>query len=393
MIQKYLTRLVLFILLFSTTVSATEPVFEHQFITHSNGIFVPVQLQGKEYLFLLDSGSTLVVLDESLKPLLGEKLALEAVAKQLGSTVDKLKAKTPTGEIDLDYYPASPMQLGKLEIANPYPYSTLDLESLWPFVGIEFHGLLGSAFLHQYRWELDFEKHRIRAFSAKEKPPAFAADVTLPIRWSARKRPQVPVELLGSKLAFVLDTGDLGTGQMRQLLIGQLKQQNLIASKKSSEVVTLNGRSETRDIRLKNLKLGTLAYQNLVFSETEENALGIGFLRRHHVLLDFPNLQIRLKKCEHCEQRDEANKSGMRLVAHHDKLWVFDVKPGTAASQADIKASDQLLQVNAKSVTTKDLFWVRRQLRGKTGSPFQLQLQRGEDIKLVNFVLDADPLP
>src|SRR5262245_4197654 len=68
-------------------------------------LLVPVTLKGKEFLFALDTGSTLTVYDSSLKPLLG-------LPKGSG------KGTTPDGDVTLPLYDPPPAALGRLAVRS-----------------------------------------------------------------------------------------------------------------------------------------------------------------------------------------------------------------------------------------------------------------------------------
>ncbi len=107
----------LFILFSITTLSAGEkPFYEESFKTDNRAIFLPVQIDNKECMFLFDTGASFVVLDQSYGHLLAEPMGLEEAESHMGVELSERGVVTPNGEIALQLYKSVPLKLGRLQI-------------------------------------------------------------------------------------------------------------------------------------------------------------------------------------------------------------------------------------------------------------------------------------
>jgi hypothetical protein len=209
-----LKRFLLAVFLFVGLLFAQEkPLYEHDFNTQSSGIFLPVEIDGKECKFLFDTGASFVVLDKQFRHLLSTPLSTQQVQARTGLKFAGDSIITPNGEIKLEMFKAVSLKLGRLQIKNRYPYILADLQSLWPFSGEKFCGILGTSFLYQFRWEIDFDKGKIRAYFGDE-PYMGSFNTRAPIFWSASRIPQVQVSLQAQNIAFDIDVGDNGSGRI-----------------------------------------------------------------------------------------------------------------------------------------------------------------------------------
>ncbi len=379
------------LILFSiTTLFAGEkPFYEESFKTDNRAIFLPVQIDNKECMFLFDTGASFVVLDQSYRHLLAEPMGLEEAESHMGVELSERGVVTPNGEIALQLYKSVPLKLGRLQIANRFPYILADLKPLWPLSGVEFCGVLGSSFLHQFRWEIDFEKGNIKAYIGVT-PYEMKKDFFSSITWSRGYIPQLELILEGKKVSFDIDTGDIGSGRLVEENINLLKQRGLIIGTHQREVFTVSGSSEHEEFRLKRLRLKGRDYPGVVLQESKQNALGLGFFQRHKVVLDFPFNKLYLQPHKDHTDEEEVDKSGIRLLLENNKIIVFNIKPMQGADMKGVERGDEIISVNGKANIS--LYQMRKVLRGKEGTELTLGLKRNSKLYEVNIVLGKDPL-
>ena len=382
-------RALFVILLFITVVNAQErALYEYDFDTETTGLFLPVEIDGKACKFLFDTGASFVVLDKSFRYLLSEPLSIKEVQASTGLKFAGESIVTPNGEIKLKMFKAVSLKLGRLQVKNRYPYILADLQSLWPFSGEKFCGILGTSFLHQFRWEIDFEGGQIRAYFGNE---PYMGDFTsrAPIFWSAARIPQVQVNLQGQNIAFDIDTGDNGSGRIIKQNVHFLKQVGLIKKTHKQKVVTVSALSNSEEFRLKNFRFANVLYPDIVMQTSKQNALGLAFLRRHNVVFDFPFNMLYLQHHKDYAAFQELDKSGIRVILEDNKLIIFSIKPLKKAVVKGIKVGDEIVSVNGKKVS---LFQIRKLLRQKRGTRIFLEMRRKDGVHKGSIVLGKDPL-
>jgi hypothetical protein len=263
-----------------------------------------------------------------------------------------------------------------------------DLQALWPFSGEKFCGIIGTSFLHQFRWEIDFNRGKIRAFFGNE--PYMGEFISqTPIFWSASRIPQVSVNFQGQEIAFDIDIGDNGSGRIVEKNVKALKKMGLIENTHFQNIVTVNALSSSEEFRLKKLYFAKVMYPDIVMQSSLQNALGLAFFRRHNIVLDFPFNRLYLLHHKDYAAYQELDKSGVRVVLQEGKLIVFSVKKLKGAKLEGIKKGDEILLANGDKVS---LFQMRRLLRGKEGSHLFLKIRRNDGVHNASIVLGKDPL-
>lgn len=381
----------LFFLFYCSFLYAGEPaLYEGRFETRSTGIFLPVSIHGQECKFLFDTGASFVVLDRKFKALLGERLSLEETQARTGISFINGRALTPNGELDLELYKAIPMKLGKLQVANKFPYILVDLQALWPFSGVEFCGILGTSFLRQFRWEIDFADGEIRAYIGAE---PFDGDYSSKknIFWSQANIPSVGVDISGREIAFDIDLGDNASGRMTRENLLFLKRNQEVLKTHIQEVITVSSLSMSEEFRLRSLHFADLVYPGIVMQESQQNALGLAFFKRHDIVLDFPFDRLYLQEHKDYARRQELDKSGVRVVQRDNKLIVFSISHFEGALIGDIQKDDEIISLNGEQNIS--LYTMREALREKEGTELSLTLMRDEKVFDCKIVLGKDPLP
>jgi len=354
-----------------------RPLYESTFNPKSTGIFLPVKIGEKECKFLFDTGASFVVLDKGMVPLLGDALSLREAQARIGVELTNNRIITPNGELDLLLYKAIPMKLGRLQVANRFPYMTADLQALWSFSGEQFCGILGMSFLHQFRWEIDFKKGKLKAYIGAE-PYMGEYNTRSPIFWSSSHIPQVNVNLNGKDVGFDIDLGDNGTGRLLKETLVFLEQNSQVLAKHEQTIITVSDQSQSEEVRLKYLRFSDVIYPHVIMQVSQQNALGRGFFKRHKLVLDFPFNMLYLQHYEGYNAADEIDKSGIRVILKEGKLIVFDIKPLSGAIVENLHKGDEIVMVNGKKGLS--IFELRALLRGDEGEELLLTTKREEKI-------------
>lgn len=378
----------LLLLLFLTLYGAERPLYTGTFDPDANGIFLSVDINGESCDFLFDTGASFVVLDKSYTPLLGKKLDIKEAEARTGLKFSET-ILTPNGRISLQMYKAIPLKLGRLQIANRFPYITADLQSLWPFSGKKFCGILGSAFVHQFRWEFDFEHSQVHAYIGAE-PYMGEYAARTPIAWSRGHIPQIQVKLSETPLVFDIDLGDNGTGRMHPKNLQVLKERGEIIASHVQEVVTVSALSQSEEFRLRNLEVAGVSYPDLVMQTSKQNALGLAFFKRHNIVLDFPFHMLYLNHHKEYKRREEVDKSGIRLILQEGKVIVFSIKFMEGARVVNLQKGDEILSV--EGLEPLSLHTLRQALRGKPGEVLHLKRRGKDGIGEGEIHLGKDPL-
>jgi predicted aspartyl protease len=367
--------ILMFVLLFAPRVICAESVlFEANLEETMDAVLLPVTIEGKSYSFLFDTGSTFTVFDKSLEHLLGKPLQI------------RLKTETPANGMSLSFFKSIDVMLGTLNLKTRSPFMTADLKFMSKVLGRGFQGIIGMSFIHKYIWELDFDQKIIRVLSSDSKITSSDYDTSINIHATSRGAPVIMIELIENSIPFLIDTGGTGSGQLTKDVIGLLIEQRLVSDVASDAMVSISGVHFTRRVRINHFKVGSLEYRNLLMGESQQNAIGLRFLKRHRSVLDFPNKRLYLRKGLY-SILDREDKSGIKIINDNGKIIIelFD-KRGPAAV-AGLKKGDVIKSINRMPVNGNDLLRVRDILKGENGKEIITKIKRdGKSIE-VRFIL------
>ena len=354
--------------------SNPTPSFTFPLEKVEQGIFLPVIINGLLYNFLVDTGATFTLVDSSFKPLLGKPIKNGLV-------------ETATGHAEVLFYKPVNIFVGGHNLSTEHNFLISDLEILRKVSGIEFQGILGMAILHKHVLEIDFDEEFLSINPQTLEDNDRRAFVRLKTTPSHQGIPTIPIEMGNEKIDFILDTGDNGFGRLQTEIIDHLINEKLVQSVAVDTTVSLSSLAKTRRIRVKEIEIGGNTYRNVVMRESLQNALGLGFLKQHHIIMDFPNREVFLKKGLGVFQVDREDKSGLKLLSHNDQIIVAQVDERGPAAKAGILQGDVILNVNGSPISGDDLYILRTYLKGNDRDLINLDLARSSETLAIQFEL------
>jgi hypothetical protein len=345
---------------------------EFPFDNDGGEIIVPLTLKGKSYPFLLDTGSTMSIFDDSL---LTPDTRTEAV--------------TPGGRTGLSLAPAPAAFVGRL----PFPRnSRVGVHSLFREErekhGLKIWGFLGMDFLADYAVRIDFDQGWV-AFLRPGRP---VRGHRLPLTW-LRSTPHVQARVFrGEPIWFLIDTGKLGAGSgiLDSVSCRTAQHQGKLKSAGQVASTTAAG-TRTRSIGwLNSLKIGPFEHTRLNFMEGMEgcgSSLGLDFWSRYQVTFDFPTKCVYLRKSSRHSAADRIDGSGLRILLNKGRAFVVDVADRSPAAKAGIRKGDEVVSIAGRKAAGANMTVLRRLLYGE-GRTVRLVLQRGEKKREVPLRLD-----
>jgi hypothetical protein len=257
-------------------------------------LYVTLRLQsGEELPFLVDTGSPMTILDKSREPTLGKCLGAETLSN-FGT------------KYEASVYAAPQLHLGDTPLVTDSNALTSDLiEKMSPHVGHPVMGILGMDCLRHYCIQLDFKAGKMR-FLDPERVNAAQLGQAFPLTLSSGDEghsewfhPTIHHCSLagGEDLALLVDTGADCDGLLEpKLFRREVEEQKLrVPAAAGQEPNNLglpqrvwNGATYT-DLWVRNGAHST-------DGASGESSLGLRFLARHLVTLDFPHRTLYLKQ-------------------------------------------------------------------------------------------------
>ena len=237
--------------------------------------------RGENWRFLVDSGSPITIVDRSLRSKLGPSLGTEPVQYAWsGAAVTQVHAAPRL-------FLSNTLLLG-----GPHVWSD-DLRRVWPGRGVE--GILGLDCLRHYCIQIDYSTHTVR-FLDPERATGPSLGRAFPLITLVNNTIFVVGDLLGTgSTLYQVDTGCTVDAVMQPSLFEKAWQ------RQRPEWVRRFPSGEGRPVVEAGFPQGAFngqTYPKLVVDSANHDFLGLRFLARHVVTLNFPKHTMYLRRIE-----------------------------------------------------------------------------------------------
>lgn len=238
-----------------------------------NLIITKVRLKdGKEIALVLDTGAGITCIDQSL-------------AANLGKSVGKVTAHHWGKDSKNKLYAAPALYLGGARLHGGKTVMAMDFKLLSAMCGQPVVGILGIDVLENYCVQLDFAAHRLRLLdNSRADKSAWGRAFPIMVLNDQDPRPAVAGNLLGEESPrSLIDSGYDRAGWLRPKCY----------EKWTNQTTTASATAHSPDGRFFGEVYPDL---RLVREAAESDGLGVEFLVRHLVTLDFPEHTLYLKR-------------------------------------------------------------------------------------------------
>ena len=343
------------------TITSPEVLAEFDIAADAKHILLPVWLEGKEYQFVLDTGASNIVFDDSFRDKLGKRFLWPKTAELAYGK----KAKA-------EYFFTPDANLGPLSLQEARFVNVFDLDLIPGYTknGGEFMGVIGMTFLQKYIVQIDFDNKKVTFFKGKKDFDLFSF-----FKPRENKHPEwgEPVPLK-SKLfddlifvkgnltddmpsEFVIDSGWPGFNALNGKLFRKVKSSLTIGdndeNKSSYKAIIPDPNYKS----IETLSIGKFKYANVFFRKNNMSVLGLRFLSRHLVTFDFPNKKMYLKKGQNFDRQQKLciyiGNTGCVLNA--DDYSVIKADPNSLAYKKGIREKDILIKINDNDISSLTL--------------------------------------
>ena len=334
-------------------------------------LIVKVTLEGHDVpvSMIVDSGCTVTIYDERLQPILGQSVGSRRIALARGEEKVINEFSHPRAYLDGMPLPRNgtvvAMDLISTQASDP-----------------RYDGCLGMDFLKQQIVEIDFDEGRLRLLRAV---PADAGE-KIEIQFNSHRIPTVEIKV-GSlvKERFELDTGCIAQNIISQDSFNWLKALDELSRVQPicSDGVHLWSGERGRVTRT---SLGSFVHRSLHFDTGTHNALGLWYLSRFKVVLDFPGSAIYLKRGKRFGEPDRDDMSGMWIIKRNGRGCVTRLGKGSPADRAGVKINDIIMSISGRDAEGLSIVQMRRLLEEEGKSVVLAVRREGRDIE-VRFTL------
>ena len=328
-------------------------------------ILLPVDFDGEEYQFVLDTGSSRAIFDVSLKD-------------KLGKQISQIQGKDANGKpFTIEVFKAPHAHLDKLCLARHWWVGVIDLEPVSSLTWQKIDGIIGMDFLKKYAVQIDFDNRKVLFLKSKRegnifsflgpainKHPEWGQPVS--IRYKFRSNQPFVKGIIGNNISadFLIDTGFTGRffgGFLESKIFKRTFPKNIFKERTEKDV-TIKGMAnlDFNDIALADkFSLGPFEYEDIGFGEHYRSLLGLEFLSRHLVTFDFPNKKMYLQKNDDLEtiNSEPLHVNGFEFVLNrkNNNIYVQSVDPNGLAFVKGIRQNDIFIKLNEQDISSCSL--------------------------------------
>jgi predicted aspartyl protease len=326
-------------------------------------LLVPVRVTDEECQFVVDTGASLTLLDQSLRGKMASAVGSAGLAAAAGIAPALL-------------YTCPELAIGSIAVELPGPVACCDLGPIRRATGLPIQGVLGMDFLRSQIVQIDFDSGKLRFLNESKKLDRYGEPHAL--ECDAGNRPYLCCGLPGvPREWFLLDTGATGKS-LRAAVFDRLVDGQQLAVGVQSTAATVSGDVTCATGKLARLRIGSFSHEGIIVArDARVSSLGIDYLNRYLLTLDLPRQTAYLSPAKRHESPDDPRIIGLTLTAEDGEVRVKSVTPGGPAATAGVEAGDIILLAGRRPVCGSDLFEFREALIAGDRPSIELCLNRG----------------
>lgn len=341
-----------------------------------NGDFllVPVTIDGEDFQFLFDTGTTATILDSVFQKKLG---APRDTARVNG------KGGHPVFDMPVAHVGNSRFPVGGIAIC-------LDLSRFRCVSGYEIRGVLGMSFLRDCAIRINFDAGELQFLRSAPQ----SCGVGLQLSYTSTHIPTLNIEIIaGEFLPFMIDTGHQGwgtnCGEIATVAFERLtKSRRLRSFGQNSQRVTFDGFNTSKSGVLDRFQIGEFEHEQLEFGEAGISRVGLAYLSRFIVVLDFPGDRLHLEPSKLFANRPQYTQSDLLLLRARGRTAIGRVSRASRAEAIGLKRGDEILHANGRPSEEFTIFELYELFSRKSGT-VQLVVRNGDVMR--NVELDLTP--
>jgi hypothetical protein len=323
-------------------------------LTHENeAILIPVRVNNSMHPFLLDTGSSISIYDNSLIPL-------------SKAPIRSIDVVTPSGPERVPLCMPPDTRIGTFA-KNPFTVvARADLSKVEHQLGFKVRGVLGMDFARGRIIHYDPDKKIICFLTSTPLTSSSSMPLYFPKGQSAI--PRMKLKLPNSEVPqmFVIDTGltSIDDGTLDEAAFSACSMSGHLGGTIQTSYVTMSGTSETSAGRLREFHLGPFAHKGLTFGKSNANSLGMSYRSRFVCTFDFKNETVQLSKSSAYSTPSYMPSSGMSLGRSNEKIVITGIRKGSASEKAGFELADEVVQIEGQQALEHSLRSIRIMLAG-----------------------------
>lgn len=343
-----------------------------------NHIYLPVNINGREGLWVLDCGASVNVIDSTYAVELG--LELEGPIKGQGAS----------GIVNFYYVTLPSYTMRGIRFKEQKVVAMHMRHIFQRFLGLEVVGILGYDFLSRFITEIDYANEKLSFYhpekfeyqgngkvfdSPLDNDHMFSLPITVDKTYSGKWRLDIGGSGLDFHYPYARDHNLLGLEGIDAIAAGAAGEYKVRFSQ--FKTIELDG------FTIENPLIG-VPYQEGKGSFAEKSLVGnVGnsFLRHFVLYLDYKNQRVIVEKGDNYDYKFPRHKSGLQLwYTDNNDIEVLFAAPNTPADEAGFKKGDIIKAINGIDVDYFDgIISIRNLLKEKAGITYIFEVLRNKE--------------
>jgi hypothetical protein len=342
-----------------------------------NHIYLPITINNKEQLWVLDCGAAVTVVDSGYAAGLG--FSFEGPIKGQGAA----------GPVNLFYVTLPAYEMNGIEFGAQKVLSMNIRDIFKPILGLEIAGILGYDFLSRFVTRIDYAREKISLYDPEffdytgtgeiiDSPlqdRMFSLPMTVDSVYAGQWRLDIGSASIDFQYPFARDHGLLDRTGIDLVAIGAGGSQTIRVSKFST--VEIAGCTFLNPLIGIPQDEGAGAFSHSTVIGNVGNVL----LRNFVLYLDYAQQRLILEPGDDFGKSFPEDKSGLHLqYSKDDRIMIAYITPGTPAADAGFQKGDIVTKINGKSAADYGMILdLRKLFKEKAGLRYKFTILRGDE--------------
>ncbi|RZL46345.1 MAG: PDZ domain-containing protein [Pedobacter sp.] len=304
---------------------------------------IKVNINGKNYNFLFDTGAATVISPE-LKTLLN----LESVVK------DKVHdSQGNTKEQDFVMIPS--MKIGSLNFEN-IGAVVIDVRNIFEFKCMNYDGIIGANQMAKAIWQIDYKNKMLTATNSLSNLNISNNAQTIDFKPKGNQKTPIVAVKIGNKTSYV--TFDTGATTDFNFAINNYKTE--LTNFKEVQTIGNTGtgiyggskNTATSYIKIPSFNIGNIVLKNQIptFTESASNLMGNTFFKNYKIIIDWNTNKIYMaNEVELTDAKLENFGIGFRYI--NNKPIVAKIYKNSDAEKNGLLLNDQVIAIDGKDTS------------------------------------------
>lgn len=332
-------------------------------------ILIPWEREGRTMYFVLDTGAARSCVDPGVFPGL--------------RPVGLLTVTTVSGKQEMAMSAPPAVSVGPFRLGGVTSVASVEMAPHARLAGRPLAGILGADVMREFVVQVDFDAGRVRVMRAGAGGDRAAWGTRVPMAWN-NGTPTIRAEAGGQTADFRVDTG---SGE--EVALPGWWFDKVVATAAGApatrRALGAGGWHSSRSARLAALDAGGRTYRDVALSDMygDRPRVGLRFLARHVVTLDFPGEAMFLKPGKRIDERGGRCWSGLWLERVGEETRVVEVAADGPNASGDVRVGDVVEAVGGTAARDLELFDVQALLGAGEERVVEVVLVRGGERRVV----------